>query len=395
MPALPFLPDDVLSEIISWITPPPPFSMASSPPSLLSEVLERYRPPTRSKKDLTSFWKSSKRFKALSDQAYYSYIVVRDLQACTTLAGQLEKWSNGKDSPALLVVGLSFEHGSIASSTYPNLNGMSPIFVIASSLRNLEYLDLGGEEASVETLLSLLSARLRLRSLVGLAVTPTTYHHNIFFLSSLSLTLDHLQLVVLTILDVVNQRSPKPTVALPLLRSFAYHPFQKYPDDSQDDPLEDSLVFPSLQTFSVGMEGCVGEYASDVALDSWGGPSLREHTLPMLQIVTRDVYDPELLPGLETIVFHLSTSMDIWSLPPTAIKTFPSIRNLVFIQAGRLIPEERPLAHRSLSAFASKEVFPSLERVYYVPEDEEADVWKLWSRIAVNLSESGVKVIYL
>ena len=67
MPPLPFLPDDVLSEIIFFLTPPPPLSMAPSPSTLLSEILEVFRPPDRFKKDLASFSKSSKRFKMSFD----------------------------------------------------------------------------------------------------------------------------------------------------------------------------------------------------------------------------------------------------------------------------------------------------------------------------------------
>ena len=63
MPPLPFLPDDVLSEVVSFLTPPPPFSMALFPPTILSEILEAHRPPNRLRKDLMAFWKASKRFK--------------------------------------------------------------------------------------------------------------------------------------------------------------------------------------------------------------------------------------------------------------------------------------------------------------------------------------------
>lgn len=65
MPPLPFLPDDVITEIVSFVAPPPPLSVASKTPSLLSEVLEFYRPRPKlvDRADLTSFWKSSKRFK--------------------------------------------------------------------------------------------------------------------------------------------------------------------------------------------------------------------------------------------------------------------------------------------------------------------------------------------
>ena len=70
MPPLPFLPDDVITEIVSFIAPPPPLSITSNTPSLLSALLHFYRTPPSlmDRTDLASFWKSSKRFKVSSQR---------------------------------------------------------------------------------------------------------------------------------------------------------------------------------------------------------------------------------------------------------------------------------------------------------------------------------------
>lgn len=317
---------------------------------------------------------------ALSDRLYYSYIVLRGVRDVVPFSDQIVIWSRRdslESSPCRFVLGLQIAF----SIDQLHLSVDERLDLIFHALPNITYLDLGDGAANSTTLASLAICKPRLRSIIGLGLSPSNYTAALLLLFACAETLQYLALVDTENMSPIWSRPAvlKSTVTLPLLRSLRLEKSHTATESATRHVVDTKWSLPRLEYLITGLyHGSLGRDFQAAVLPRPGGPThgstlvgLTGHwaairTGTVLEKIRRD------MPKLETLVVPARYGGAV-SLYGT-FGANPRIKTVVVVHEDS--QESFPLGGDPISArlerFLSLSTFPNLKRVLWVtsqPED--------------------------